>query len=146
MARRLLRHTVSITTGVILTAAIFFGVGHWRRSQDTGWCGNAAVGGVVAGDQDLTPDVLEEVRAACIVQRQRQRGLFGAVWRTGGEETARCGFELARMQLISYRSADGYEPILRRYGINDAHFDISSREHRDRFVRACLAGGEPQAE
>lgn len=145
MARKLLRQTVTIATGIILTAVLFFGVGLWRRSEDAKWCQQAAAGGVVASDQPSTSDLLEQVRSACTVQRQRQRVMFGAVWRTGGRETAQCGFELARMQLISYQIPDGHRPVLQRYGVDDADFEISNREDQDRFLNACLANAQHEA-
>lgn len=142
MARKLLRPTVSIATGMILTAALFFGVGLWRGSQDAKWCRQAAAGGVAAGDQPLPPDLVEQIRSACSLQRQRQRVMFGAVWRTGGRESAQCGYELARMQLISYQIPDGHRAVLERYGVHDADFEISSREDQDRFLNACLTSAQ----
>lgn len=145
MARRLWRQTVTIATGLILTAGMFFGLGLWRRSEDTKWCQQAAAGGVVADDQPLTSDLLDQMRSACTVQRQRQRSMFGAIWRTGGREAAQCGFELARIQLISYQVPNGYRGVLERYGVDDPNFDISNREDQDRFVKACLSSGQHEA-
>ena len=145
MARKLLRQTVPIATALILTATMFVGVGWWRRSADAKWCRQAAAGGMVTGDQPLDSDLLDQVRSACTVQRERQRVVFGAVWRTGGRETARCGFELARMQLVSYQDSNAYHAVLQRYGVDDVDFDPSNREDQDRFVQACLATGQHPA-
>jgi hypothetical protein len=141
MARKLLRQTVPVGTALILTAAMFFGLALWRRSEDAKWCRQAAAAGMVADDQPSESDLLERVRSACIIQRQRQRVMFGAVWRTGGRETAQCGFEVARLQLISYEDPNGYRSALARYGINDPDFEISNREDQDRFVKACRTNG-----
>jgi hypothetical protein len=140
MVRRVLRQIVTIAIGFTLAATIFFGLSLWRRSGDTEWCRQAAAGGVAAGSQAMTPDVLDELQSACVVHRQRQRSLFGAIWRTGGREAARCGFELARMQLVSYRDPEGHRAMLERYGVEDSEFEVSNREDQDRFVNACLSG------
>lgn len=142
MARKLLRHTVTIVTPVLLTGMLFFGLGLWRRSGDTKWCRQAS-SAAVAGGQGLTPVLLEDARTACIVQRERQRVIFGAVWRKGGQETARCGFELARLQLFSDRDPGLGDAILQRYGIDGSGFERSSREDQDRFVKACLSNRRP---
>jgi hypothetical protein len=64
--------------------------------------------------------------------------MFGAVWRTGGQETAECGFELARIQLITQKDPKADGPLLAAYGITDpSNFDASGSEDADRFVRAC---------
>jgi hypothetical protein len=137
MARKLLRQVVTIGTAVVLTAGLLFGLGLWRRTGDAKWCREATAVGMAAAERPMSPDVLDEVHSACIVQRQRQRSFFGAIWRTGGREAALCGFELARMQLISYTDPDGHRPVLERYGVDASEFEISSREDQDRFVRAC---------
>lgn len=141
MARKLLRQIATIGTPLLLAASLFFGLGLWRGSEDAKWCRQAAAGGVAAGEKRLTPDVLDQMRSACVVQRQRQRSLFGAIWRTGGREAALCGFELARMQLISYHHPEGHRAVLERYGVDDSEFEVSSREDQDRFVNACLSSG-----
>jgi hypothetical protein len=117
MARKLLRQFVTIATGLILTATMLVGVGWWRRAP--------------------AARPLDDLRAACAVQRSRQRVMFGAFWRQGGEDTARCGFELARMQLVPSATSPA---ILERYGV-DGGFDVSNREHQNRFLNACLSAG-----
>lgn len=144
MARKLLRQTVTIATGVILAATMFSGLGLWRRHEDTKWCRQAAARDVVAGKEPVMPRVLDEVRSACVVQRRHQRTMFG-VWRSGGRETARCGFELARLQLISDHDRDRSRAILGQYGLDGSEFEISNREHQDRFVNACLSNGQQEA-
>ena len=144
MIRKLLRHTVTIVTGLSLAATMFLGLGWWRRSEDAKWCRQAAASGM-AGDHTSDSGLLDEVRSACAVQRERQRRIFGAVWRSGGSETARCGFELARMQLTSYQDPNAYRAILEGYVIDDVDFDASNREDQDRFVNACLSAGQHEA-
>lgn len=145
MGRKLLRQTVTIATTLILTATLFFGLGVWRRSQDARWCRHATTSGVVPGNEPVTPDFLEQVRSACTVQRERQRVMFGAVWRKGGPETAQCGFELARLQLVSYQDANAGAAVLRRYRIGDSDFDASNRDDQNRFIQACLSNDRHEA-
>ncbi len=142
MARKLWRQTATIATALMLTPAMFFALALWRRSDDAKWCQHAAAGGVVADIRPLSPDLLEQVRSACIVQRQRQRVMLGSVWRTGGREAAQCGFELARLQLLSYEDPGGYRAVLARFGVDDPEFDISTRQGQDRFVAACRTNGQ----
>lgn len=141
MARKLFRQVVTIGTAVLLAAGLFFGLGLWRQSGDARWCRQAATSGVVAEERPIRPDVLDQVRSTCIVQRQRQRSHFGAIWRTGGREAALCGFELARLQLVSYADPEGHRAVLVRYGIDASDFEVSSREDQDRFINTCLASG-----
>ncbi len=145
MTRKLVRQLVAMSAGFMLAASIFFGVGWWRRSGDAEWCRQAAAGGMVAGDDASTSEVFEQVRSACRLQRERQRVMFGAVWRRGGQEAAKCGFELARLQLISDHDLKAAGAILQRYGIDDADFETGNREGQDRFVRACLASRQHEA-
>ena len=140
MARRLLRHVLTIGTPVVLTAGMFFGLGLWRHSQDVDWCSRATAGGVVSeGAATTSFDLLQDVRSACTLQRERQRVMLGAVWRTGGQKAAQCGFELARLQLVSDRDQTTKDAVLQRYGISDPQFEASDRASQDRFVQACLA-------
>ena len=139
MARKLLRQALAVATGLALTATMFLGVGMWRRSQDATWCRQATASGVVSGEKRMPSAVLEEIRSACAVQRERQRRLFGSLWRQGGQQAAQCGFELARLQLVSYADPEAVGPVLQRYGITEPGFDFSDRVGQDRFVMACLS-------
>jgi hypothetical protein len=65
--------------------------------------------------------------------------MFGALWRRGGPDTARCGFELARLQLISGQHTEAYRALLQHYGLADGAFEVSNRDDQDRFVKACIA-------
>lgn len=141
MARKLLQQAVAIVTGVVLMAGMFFGLGLWRRSQDSRWCRHATAGGVVGGGEPVASQLLAEMRSACTLQRERQRRMFGAVWRRGGPDTARCGFEFARLQLISGQDTEAYRALLQQYGLHDGAFEVSNRDDQDRFVKACLAKG-----
>lgn len=146
MARKLLRLTVTIAASLALTATTFFGIGVWRRSEDAKWCRNATARGAVSGDpQSLTPDLLEQQRSACVVQRQRQRVMFGSVWQKGGPAMAECGFELARLQLLSDEDPKARAAILERYGIDDSGFLTSSRDDQNRFIQACRSNGRQRA-
>lgn len=140
MLRKLLRQAVAIATGLVLTITMFFGIGLWRRSEDTKWCRDATADGVMPGDPQPAPaGLLEQQRSACTLHRQRQRVMFGSVWRTDGQQTAACGFELARLQLLPDKEARS--AILERYGIAELEFDTGSRDDQSRFVQRCLASG-----
>jgi len=141
MAKRLLRQFLPVASSLLIVAVAFGGLSLWRRSQDSSWCREAAATSPLPeADSSDAPDLLAKERAACILQRQRQRSIFGAVWRTGGQEAAECGFELARIQLITDKDPKAEGPLLARYGITDpSKFDASSPESADRFVKACLS-------
>ena len=144
--RNLLRRTVTLGTTLILVATLWLGISTWRRAEDAKWCRKATTSSALPGDaQPATPDLLEHQRSACAVQRQRQRVMLGAVWRKGGQETAKCGFELARVQLLSDHDLNSRNLILKRYGIDDSDFEASSRNDQERFVEACLANGRHEA-
>lgn len=130
MARRLLRSIVTVATAAILTGTALFGVGAWRRSEDTNWCRKAATGG----------KLLDRQRSACATHRERQRVFFGSVWRTGGREMAECGFRLAQLQLLP--EPEARQAILQRYGLDPSGFDSGSRADQARFIEAC--GSAPQ--
>src|ERR1041384_6440575 len=104
MVRKVFRQALPFVASFALVAAGFGGTALWRRAQDTSWCQRAAAhqpaaaGGptdprppppqpAAAGDQ-TDPSLLKDERAACVIQRHRQRSMFGSVWRTGGQEAA----------------------------------------------------------
>jgi hypothetical protein len=139
MAKKLLRQMLPFASSLLIVAVAFGGLSLWRRSQDTGWCRDATATSPVPEAQGTNAaDLRAKEQEACVLQRQRQRSIFGAVWRTGGQETAECGFELARIQLITDKDPKAEGPLLARYGITDTDkFDASSPESADRFVKAC---------
>jgi hypothetical protein len=139
MARKLLRQAVTVATSLILIAVAVFAMASWRRSGDAEWCRKATTGAEVASDSD----VLEQRRSSCAVQRQRQRVMFGSVWRTGGQAMAECGFQLAQLQLLA--DAEARRAILEPYGIDASGFDSGSRQDQDRFVQACSTGDRHKA-
>src|SRR5258708_2596468 len=85
---------------VVATGAI---VGHVRQSQDAAWCRRVtpATMSVQGVSQPVEPTILEEARAGCVAQRRAQRGIFGAVWKTGGEAMAVCAVDWGRFQQLS---------------------------------------------
>ena len=137
MARKLLRQAVTLATSLLLIATGLFGVATWRRSGDTEWCRKATAGNEVASE------ALDQQRSTCAVQRQRQRVMFGSVWRSGGRAMAECGFQLTQLQLLADAEARG--AILEPHGIDPSDFDSGSRQDQDRFVQACASGNDHKA-
>jgi len=139
MLRRLLRPIMTVAITALLTTGTFFGIGAWRRAQDAGWCEKAVMGGAVGGDpQALSDDLAAKQRNACAIQRQRQRVMFGAVWRRDGTVMAECGFDLARLQLLPDQASR--TALLQRYGLpDDPSFDGVGLDEQDRFIKACAA-------
>src|SRR5438309_747313 len=75
--------------GVVAVGAI---IGHVRHSQDTAWCRTVTPATIMVKgvSQPIDPQILDSARAGCVAQRRAQRGIFGAVWKSGGEEMAVC--------------------------------------------------------
>ena len=139
MAKRLLGSVLTVVTTLSLMAAALIGVGVWRKSQDTEWCQKAVVGGTVSANPALTaPDLVAQQRSACAEQRQRQRMLFGSVWRRNGTSMAVCGFNLARIQLL-VEYPEARRAIATRYGSDAPDFGGGGLDEQGRFMRACTA-------
>lgn len=138
MARRLLSSVVTVLVTLSLMAGVLFGVGTWRKSEDAKWCQRAVIGGALSGDRQLPADLVSEQQSVCAEQRQRQRRMFGSLWRNGGTAMAQCGFDLARLQLLS-PYPEARRAITARNGIDDPDFGGGSRDEQDRFIRACVA-------
>lgn len=139
MLRKLLLRALTVAVTLALMATALVGMGMWRRSADAEWCRKATTGPSAETAHASVPVFLDQQRAACATHRQRQRVLFGSVWRTGGEEMAQCGFHLAQLQLLP--DDDGRQAILEQYGLNEGGFDPGSRDDQNRFIRACAANG-----
>ena len=139
MVRRLWRPVMTVAITALMTTGAFLGIGAWRRAQDAGWCEKAVMGGAVAGDpQSLSDDLAAKQRDACAIQRQRQRVMFGAVWRKDGAVMAACGFDLARLQMLADQASRS--ALLQRYGLpDDPSFDGVGLDEQDRFIKACVA-------
>ena len=74
-----------------------------------------------------------------MAQRRSQRGLFGAIWKTGGEEMAACGVDWGRYQQLSDGDPAGAAAtVAKPYGITGS-LDAGSRSDQQRFITACLA-------
>jgi len=137
--RRHLGSVVTVAATLSLMTAVLFGVGAWRKSQDTKWCQMAVRGGTVSADPGLTTrDLVAQQHSVCTEQRQRQRLMFGSLWRKGGTVMAGCGFDLARVQLL-VEFPEARRAIAAQYGIDDPGFEGGGLDQQDRFLRACVA-------
>jgi hypothetical protein len=116
-------------------------VGHIRHSQDESWCRKVTPTELNIKGQPtpIPPDQLAEARAGCVAERRAQRGLLGAVWKSGGEEMAVCGVNWGRYQQLSDTDPTGAAAtVIAPYGIKDP-LEPSSRTDEQRFINACLA-------
>lgn len=140
MVRKVLRQVVPFLASFLTVAVVFGGVALWRRAEDQSWCRSAVAKPPAGFNEAPDADLAKAERAACVIQRHRQRSMFGSVWRTGGAEAAECGFDLARIQLITAKNSQAEGPLLAPFGITDpSTFDASGTEDADRFLHACLA-------
>ncbi len=142
--RKILKGTIPWVTalglslgGVVATGAI---VGHVRHSQDTAWCRKVTPATIMVKgvSQPIEPQTLDASRAGCAAQRRAQRGMFGAVWKTRGEETAVCAVDWGRFQQLSDTDAKAAAAVTAPLGIT-APLDGGSRSDQQRFISACLA-------
>ena len=136
-----LRTVLSIAVALGAVAATGLIVGHIRHSQDESWCRKVTPTELNVKGQPtpVPPDQLAEARATCVDQRRAQRGLFGAVWKSGGEEMAVCGIEWGRYQQLSDTDPAGATAtVIAPFGIKDP-LDGGSRSDQQRFINACLA-------
>jgi hypothetical protein len=143
--RKILRSILPMAASVALAAGVVAGtgliVGHVRHSQDTAWCRKVTptVIKVKGVDQPIQPNVLAAARASCAAERRSQRGVFGAVWKTGGQQMAACGIDWGRyQQLTDGDPAGATATVIKPYGISGS-LDPGSRDDEHRFITACLA-------
>ena len=116
-------------------------VGRIRHSQDESWCRKVTptVLTLKGRPEPIPPDQVTEARAGCVAERRAQRGLLGAVWKSGGEEMAACGIDWGRYQQLSDTDPTGAATtVIAPYGIKDP-LEASSRSDEQRFINACLA-------
>jgi hypothetical protein len=146
---RFVRKILGSSLPVVVAMALAFGavaatglvVGRVRHSQDEAWCRKATptVLTLKGQPQPVPPAELAQARAACVAERRAQRGLLGAVWKTGGAEMADCGVDWGRYQQLSDTDPDGASAtVVAPYGIT-APLDSGSRSDEQRFINACLA-------
>lgn len=146
MSRAPLRSTLTIGVTLVLTVSALYGVGLRRRAEDARWCRSATARAMVPpGTEPRNGTLLERQRSVCADQRQRQRVMFGAVWRKDGRAMAECGFELGRLQLLSEHDADARDAILASNGIEATGFDSSSSADQSRFLSTCVSSGRSSA-
>jgi len=143
--RKILGSTLPVVVAVALAlgavVATGFIVGRVRHSEDAAWCRKVTptVLTLKGQPQPIPPDQLASARAGCVSERRGQRGAFGAVWKTGGEEMAACGVDWGRFQQLSDTDPAGAATtVVAPYGIT-APLDAGSRSDQQRFISACLA-------
>jgi hypothetical protein len=124
--------------GVVAAGAI---VGHVRQSQDTAWCRKVTPSTIMVkgAPSPIEPNLLDAARAGCVAQRRAQRGVFGAVWKTRGEETAVCAVDWGRYQQLSDTDPKAAAAVTAPFGITGS-LDGGSRSDQQRFITACLGG------
>ena len=143
--KKLLESTLPVVVSLALTVAAIAAaaliVGHVRQSDDAAWCRKVTptVIKVKGVDQPVQPEQLASARTACVAERRSERGMFGAVWKTGGQEMADCGVDWGRYQQISGGDPAGATAtVVKPYGITGS-LDPGSRTDQQRFMTACLA-------
>jgi hypothetical protein len=143
--KKLLGSTISMVTAMALAVGAVVGVGlvvgHIRQSEDAAYCKKVTPTVVTlrGKPQTVPADVLAAARAGCEANRRAQRGWFGAVWKTGGEEMASCGVDWGRFQQLSGTDPTGAAAtVAAPYGITGP-LDGGSRSDQQRFINACLA-------
>ncbi len=143
--KKLLESTLPMAIAILLTAGVIAAagivVGHFRQSQDAAWCKKVTpteitVKGVVTA---VPADQLATDRANCEAQRRSQRGIFGAVWKTGGQEMADCGIDWGRYQQLSNGDrTPTVDQVMTQYGLSPS-LDPGSLKDQHTFITACLA-------
>jgi hypothetical protein len=143
--KKLLESTLPMAIALVLTAGVIaaagFVLGHVRQSEDAAWCRKVTpteitVKGAVA---PVPAGQLATDRAGCVAQRRSQRGLFGAIWKTGGQEMADCGVDWGRYQQLSNGDTTAaVTQVVKQYGLS-TQLDPGSRDDQHRFITACLA-------
>ena len=151
MVTRTLRGLVPLvaagTLGIATVSLAAFLVGTWRHSQDTNWCLKATLSTVlIPGTNEPVPtETVQKQRLGCAALRRTQRGMFGAVWKTGGQAMAACGVDWAHFQqLARYNPVNAAATVLKPYGIKDA-LDPGSGSDENRFIHTCLSAGPRRA-
>jgi hypothetical protein len=114
--------------------------GHMRHSQDVAWCRKVTPTTVTVkgAKEPIDPTQLAEARAGCVVQRRAQRGIFGAVWKTGGQETAVCAVDWGRYQQLADTDPTDAAAVLKPFGVA-GNLDAGSRSDQQHFLNACVA-------
>jgi hypothetical protein len=143
--KKLLESTLPLAIAVLLTAGVVaaagFIVGHVRDSQDAAWCKKVTPTQIMVKGAltDVPADQLATDRANCEAQRRSQRGLFGAVWKTGGQEMADCGIDWGRYQQLSNGDrTPTVDQVMTQYGLSPS-LDPGSLADQHKFITACLA-------
>jgi hypothetical protein len=114
-------------------------VGHLRQSQDATWCRKVTPTEITVkgAHQPIDAQAVRDARASCAAQRRAQRGLFGAVWKTGGEETAICAVDWGTYQQLADTDPTDAAAVITPFGITDA-LDAGSRADQQHFLTTCV--------
>jgi hypothetical protein len=144
IVKNILRNALPLVGAAALAVGAVVGtglvVGQIRHSQDVAWCRKVVptLMTVRGAQVPVPPEELAQARAGCAAQRRTQRGLLGAVWRTGGKEMANCGVTWARYQQLSDTDASKAAAVIAPYGFSSP-LEASSRSDQQDFINACLA-------
>ena len=137
--RGALSWVVAPALALVAVAGAGLVAGHLRQSQDVTWCEKVTPTALtVKGVKEpVDPTVLKEARSGCVAQRRAQRGIFGAVWRTGGRETAVCAVDWGRYQQLYGSDQAAATAVTKHFGITDS-LDAGSKSDQQRFITTCL--------
>ena len=143
--KKILESTLTWGIALALSAGLVVGtgvaVGMVRHNQDEDWCRKVTptATSVKGQSQPIDPRSVKEARAGCVQQRREQRGIFGAVWKTGGKETAICAVRWGTYQQLADTDPTAAAAVIKPYGIT-ADLDAGSRGDQQKFISTCLGG------
>ena len=143
--RKILESSLTWVIALALAAGVVLGsglvVGRIRHNQDEAWCRKVTptTTSVKGETSPIDPRLVKDARAGCVQQRREQRGIFGAVWKTGGKETAICAVHWGTYQQLADTDPTAAAAVIKPYGIT-ASLDAGSRADQQKFISTCVEG------
>ena len=142
LVRRLLPTVLAIVLTTVVVAVPALALSARRRAEDQAWCRKVTpkVASLRGRPRTIPETELRYEYNSCAAIRRSERGLLGAVWRTGGQVMAACNVEWGRFQQLSAFDRGPADAIITPYGITDA-LDPGSQSDKQRFINVCLQVG-----